>query len=108
VLATRMRLVLAQDNPTLVAIDQEAWARNLDYARRKPKQSLETFRRLRAENHELLKGLPEAAFDRQGTHTERGVMSLRKLVEDYSGHTENHARQMQEIREAYKLAKGKK
>lgn len=108
VLAMRMRLVAAQDNPTLTAMDQEAWARNLDYARRKPKQSLETFRRLRAENYELLKGLPEAAFDRQGTHTERGVMSLRQLVEDYSAHAENHARQMVEIRDAYKLVKGKK
>lgn len=108
VLAMRMRLVAAEDNPTLTAMDQEAWARNLDYARRKPKQSLETFRRLRAENYELLKGLPEAVFDRQGTHTERGVMSLRQLVEDYSGHTENHARQMVEIRDAYKLVKGKK
>src|SRR5215468_3348390 len=58
VLAMRLRLVIAQDNPPLTAIDQEAWARNLDYARRKPKQSLETFRRLRAENHELLKGVP--------------------------------------------------
>lgn len=108
VLAVRMRLIVAQDNPTLTGFDQEAWARNLDYARRKPKQSLETFRRLRAENHELLKGLPEAAFERQGTHSERGPMTLRKLVEDYAGHTENHARQMQEIREAYKAAKGKK
>ena len=108
VLAMRLRLVIAQDNPTLTAMDQEAWARNLDYARRKPKQSLETFRRLRAENHELLKGVDEAAFARQGTHTERGGVTLRQLVEDYCGHTENHARQMHEIREAYKLVKGKK
>src|SRR5579863_2674607 len=47
VFAHRMRQVLAEENPTLVAFDQEAWARNLDYARRKPKQSLDTFRRLR-------------------------------------------------------------
>src|SRR5262252_5518728 len=66
--AHRMRLVIAQDNPTLTAFDQDAWTRNLDYARRKPKQSLETFRRIRAENHELLKALPADAFDRPGTH----------------------------------------
>lgn len=107
-LATRFRFVIAQDNPTLVASDQEAWARNLDYSRRKPKQSLETLRRLRAENYELLKATPESAFTRQGTHTERGVVTLTGLVEDYCGHTENHARQMHEIREAYKLAKARK
>src|SRR5882724_5782347 len=45
--AFRLRLVIAEDNPTLTAFDQDAWTRNLDYARRKPTQSLDTFRRLR-------------------------------------------------------------
>jgi hypothetical protein len=108
VLAMRFRLVIAQDNPPLTAMDQEAWARNLDYARRKPKQSLETFRRLRAENHELLKGVPEEAYARQGVHSERGPTTLHELVEFYSAHAENHARQIHDVREAYKVAKGKK
>ena len=106
--AHRLRLVVAQDNPTLTAFDQDAWVKNLDYARRKPKQSLETFRRLRAENHELLKGLPLAAFDRTGTHTESGAVTLRALVEGYAHHAESHAAQLQGIREIYKAAKGKK
>jgi len=106
--AHRMRLVIAQDNPTLTAFDQDAWTRNLDYARRKPKQSLETFRRIRAENHELLKGLPLEAFDRPGTHTEDGPVTLRSLVEGYANHAESHARQLHDIRETYKAAKGKK
>lgn len=104
----RMRLVIAEDNPTLHAIDGDAWASNLDYARRKPKQSLETFRRVRAENYELLKGLPPEAFDRAGTHTAEGRQTLLQLVEGYAEHVETHARQLQEIREAYKQAKGKK
>jgi DinB superfamily len=103
--AHRMRLLIAQENPTLTAFDQDAWARNLDYQRRKPKQSLETFRRIRAENHELLKELPPETFERQGTHTERGVVTLRSLVEGYAHHAENHARQLQEIREAYKASR---
>jgi hypothetical protein len=103
--AHRFRQVIAEDNPTLIAYDQNAWADNLDYARRKPKQSLETFRRIRAENHELLKGLPESAFERAGNHTENGRMTLRQLLEGYAGHGESHARQLQEIREAYKKRK---
>lgn len=106
--AHRMRLVIAQENPTLTAFDEDAWTRNLDYARRKPKHSLETFRRIRAENHDLLKGLPDDAFDRAGTHTENGAVTLRSLVEGYAHHAENHARQLQEIRVVYKAAKGKK
>jgi hypothetical protein len=103
--AHRMRQVIAEDNPTLMAYNQDAWTANLDYARRKPKQSLETFRRLRAENYDLLKGLSEAAFDRAGNHTENGRMTLRQLLEGYVGHSESHARQLQEIRELYKKHK---
>src|SRR5579871_6046771 len=108
VMAHRFRQVIAEKNPTIVAFDQDAWAKNLDYARRKPKQSLETFRRVRAENHELLKALPDSAFARTGNHTERGSVTLLQIVEGAAQHAESHARQMQEIREAYKQAKGKK
>jgi len=68
----------------------------------------DTFRRLRAENYELLKELPETAFDRVGAHTENGPLSLRNLLEIYAGHAENHARQLQTIRAEYKKVKGKK
>jgi hypothetical protein len=108
VLGYRMRLVIAEDKPKIFAFDQDAWAKNLDYTRRKPKQSLESLRRLRAENHDLLKELTPAAFERTGDHDERGPFNLYGLVETYAEHTENHARQMQEIREAYKAAKGKR
>ena len=106
--AHRLRQVVAEDNPTLIAFDQDAWARNLDYAHRKPKQSLETFRRIRAENHDLLKDLPEPAYARTGNHSERGPITLLSLVEGYAAHAESHARQLQQIREEYKKAKGKK
>ncbi len=104
----RMRAVLAEDQPVLTAYDQDAWTRNLDYARRKPKASLESFRRLRAENYELLKDLPEAAFSRTGNHTENGRMTLLAIVEDDAAHAEKHARQMQAIRESYQKEKGRK
>lgn len=108
VCAHRMRQIVAEDQPTLIAFDQEAWARNLDYARRKPKQSLESFRRVRGENYELLKELPEAAYARTGNHSERGPITLRFQLELLAEHAESHARQMQAIREEYKKAKGKK
>jgi len=108
VAAHRFRQVIAEENPSLIAFDQDAWAAHLDYARRKPKQSLETFRRIRAENHELLKSLPEAAFERAGNHTERGRVTLRAILEGSAAHAESHARQLQELRDEYKRAKGRK
>src|SRR5579871_5318481 len=54
----RIRAVIAEDNPTLTYVDQNLWAQKLDYAQRKPKQSLESFRRHRGENYDLLKVVP--------------------------------------------------
>jgi hypothetical protein len=106
--AHRMRAVIAEENPVLTSYDEKLWVRNLDYAQRKPKQSLESFRRVRAENYELLKHVPETAYSRTGNHTEHGVVTLLQLLEIYAGHVENHARQMQAVREEYKKVKGKK
>jgi hypothetical protein len=106
--AHRFRQVIAEENPTLIAFDQDAWTRNLDYAKRKPKQSLDTFRRIRAENYDLLKGLPEETFERAGNHSQNGRLTLRQMLEGYATHAESHAQQLQNIREEYKKAKGKK
>ena len=108
VAAQWFRQVIAEDTPRLSDFDQDAWAKNLDYARRQPKQSLESFRRVRSENYELLKATPEPAFERLGVHPARGPVSLRELVDSRANHVESHARQMQAIREEYKRIKGKK
>ena len=106
--AHRFRQVIAEDNPTLIAFDQDAWVDRLDYAHRKPKQSLETFRRIRAENHELLKSLAPEAFARAGNHSQEGRVTLVQMLEGYAQHAESHARQLQETREEYKRVKGRK
>jgi hypothetical protein len=108
VAAHRFRLVIAEENPTMTAFDEGRWARNLDYARRKPTQSLDTFRRLRAENYELLQALPESAFERTGSHSVKGPMTLRQLLAGFADHAESHARQLQTLRAGYKTLKGKK
>ncbi len=105
VAAHRFRQVIAEDDPTLIAFKQEAWAAGLDYARRKPKQSLETFRRLRAENYELLKELPAEAYERAGNHSERGRLTLGQMLEGFASHAESHARQVQSIRDEYQKQK---
>jgi hypothetical protein len=100
--ADRFRRIVAEENPATVAYDQDAWARNLDYTRRKVSQALETFRRLRAENYELLKELPETAFERAGTHSERGRMTLGQWLEIYARHAEKHAAQIRDVRAQFK------
>ena len=103
--AARFRRLIAEDDPPLVAYDQDAWARNLDYGRRRIAQALETFRHVRAENHELLKNLPEEAFRRQGRHSVRGPVSLLDMLRVYARHAEQHAEQIRAVRSAYRESK---
>lgn len=98
----RLRQIIAEDNPTLQYFDDALWAERLDYGKRKISQALETFRRLRSDNHELLKDLPEATFERTGTHSKDGPMSLRAVVEWYAAHLEDHVRDIQAVRAAFK------
>ena len=104
----RMRRTIAEDNPTLIGYDQNAWAEKLDYKRRRFSQALETFRRLRGENHELLKELPAEAFERTATHSERGPQTLLQMLKTYAEHAESHARQIREMRDQYKVSRTQK
>lgn len=98
----RLRQVIAEENPTIQWYDEKAWASKTDYAKRKLSVALETFRRMRAENYELLKDLPEDAWSRKGTHSKYGEKTLLDLLRTYAEHAEGHARQLRDARVAYK------
>jgi DinB superfamily len=101
----RFRQVISEDNPTLFPFDQNAWAERTNYQKRKPSQSLDTMRQLRAENYELLKDLPAETFSRTGNHLRRGTMSLLDLLRLFAEHAENHAMQIRSVRAEYKAAR---
>jgi len=103
----RLRQMIAEENPTLPAWDQEAWAAKLDYEKRKISQALETFRMLRFGNYELLKDQPAEVFERTGTHTKRGPLTLLQLLRMFAEHAENHVKQIQFVRAAYKQQRAK-
>lgn len=103
----RIRQVLAEDNPAFASFNGDAWAERLDYGRRKISHVLETFRRLRADNHELLKEMPEEAFSRPCTHAEVGAWTLRAMIQNCSEHLEDHVKQIQGVRAAYRESRAK-
>ena len=103
----RFRQVIAEDDPFMPGLKGEGWARSLDYDRRKISNALETFRILRSANHELLKSLPPETFERTGVHGELGKVTLQDLLRTYAEHVENHVRQVQRKRAAYREHKAK-
>lgn len=103
----RMCRTIAEENPTLIGYDEKAWAERLDYHKRKFSQALESFRRLRGENYDLLKDQPEENWARTAVHTEHGTMTLKDLLKTYAEHAEGHARQIKAARDAYKASKNR-
>jgi hypothetical protein len=102
VVGMRMRQIIAEDNPTLIPFDQDAWAARLCYEEADPFDSLARFRSLREDTSRVLDALPEEAFARVGIHPERGTKSLLEWVNIFGGHVETHAKQIHGIREAWK------
>jgi uncharacterized damage-inducible protein DinB len=94
----RMRLILAQDRPTLTGYDQDAWAARLGYGEAASEDALELFGVLRRANLRLLARATPADLQRVGLHTERGEETLEHQRRLYAGHDLLHLRQLARIR----------
>jgi hypothetical protein len=98
--AQRLRTLLVQDHPLILAYDQEAYARLLRYAERPIEPALEAFRAARANTAGLLRGMPETEWTKPGWHTEAGPFTAETWLTYYSGHAHRHAGQIRRLREA--------
>jgi hypothetical protein len=101
VVGMRLRQIIAEDQPTLIPFNQEAWAARLGYENADVFDSLSRFRSLRDDTARVLDALPEGEFDRVGVHPERGAKSLLEWVTLFGRHVETHAAQIRGIREAW-------
>jgi hypothetical protein len=95
--AVRLRVLLAQDRPTIHGYDQDQFARSLHYDR-PHETSLELFRWAREATAELLELLTPEEWLREGTHTEAGAYGVEAWLKTYAGHAHRHARQISEAR----------
>lgn len=93
--AYRMRLVLAEDRPRLVAFDQDLWA--ADCQRVDLAEALNEFEMLRALNIALIDRLDTADLERVGIHSARGEESLDLMIRMYAGHDLVHLKQLERI-----------
>ncbi|HVW85367.1 MAG TPA: DinB family protein [Bryobacteraceae bacterium] len=102
VVGMRMRQIVAEDRPTLIPFDQDAWAANLGYDKADARDSFARFQSLREDTTKLLEALPAEAFDRVGVHPERGSKPLLEWVQLFGRHVDTHAKQIEAIRESWK------
>lgn len=95
--ATRLRRLLAEDEPVIHAYPEERFAAALRYDR-PIATSLAVLEAVRAASLELLALLDEADWARSGTHTEDGPYDVSMWLRTYAAHAEQHAAQISSAR----------
>jgi len=95
--AIRLRLLIAEDAPTLLGYDQKAFVRRL-YPDRPIEPSLSAFQAARAATSPILRRLDEEQWRRAGTHSESGTYSVEDWLRIYSGHAHDRADQIRRAR----------
>ena len=94
----RMKRVIAEENPTLIGFDETAFARGLFYEALDAGLAADIFAKNRRLTAEILRRVPDEAFDRFGTHSERGRVTLTQLVHGMVDHLEHHLRFLRDKR----------
>lgn len=90
VFADRMKRVIAEDNPQLVGFDETKWAAALKYDQQSAEVAAQMFELNRKQMAAILRSLAPAAFDRAGTHTERGRQTLTDILTYAVNHLAHH------------------
>ncbi len=98
----RIRYLAAEKEPLIVGYDQEQWARTFEYHQHPADVALATVEAVRGNTVPLLRRLPEAAWTREGRHTESGRYTGEDWLKIYAAHVENHARQIERNLEAWR------
>lgn len=90
VASDRMKRVIAEENPTLYAYDENAWTERLQANDLPIDEAASLFAANRAWTARILKNCSEADFGRSGMHTEAGRQTLAELVTKYVSHLDHH------------------
>jgi hypothetical protein len=93
----RMKLILAEDRPTLKPYSQDDWAKTSDYTVGiEPSLAIVSGVQERMAN--LLENLREEEWSRMAYHPENGDITLDDLLNLYSGHGRHHIKQIMAVR----------
>ncbi len=97
--AYRMRQLLAEKNPTIAPIDQDAWAKNLGYLDESPAELLAQFGLTRHHNLKLLRRINLDDLKKSAFHPERnGPITLEDIVGQIAAHGPNHLEQIERLK----------
>lgn len=90
----RLRLILCEDNPTILGTQQDSWVAGLRHNQREPSEHVEVFRTLRQLNLAEWRRASPADLERAGRHNERGPEPLGVMLRLLAGHDLSHLDQI--------------
>jgi hypothetical protein len=94
----RLRRLVAEPNPVIQGYDENLWAQDvtLGYTELPIENSLAVFTAVRAGSLDIIKRLKPEQLELAGTHTEAGQYSIKRWLETYTRHANNHADQIKQ------------
>jgi uncharacterized damage-inducible protein DinB len=92
VLADRMKRVIAEDEPALLAFDENRWIERLDSRSMPVEEAVSLLAGQRHWMTRILRKCTEADFNRAGIHSEAGRKTLADLVVSAVSHVDHHLR----------------
>jgi hypothetical protein len=97
--AYRMRQMLADKDPVLAPIDQDAWARDLGYTENAPAELVALYGLNRHHNLRLLQRLKGKDFEKSAYHPElKRAVTVAEIVKMMGMHGENHLGQIERLK----------
>lgn len=101
---SRLRYLIAEDEPVIVGYDPMKWSRRFSYAEHPADAALATVVAVRANTVPLLRAFTDADWAKAGTHTEQGRYTTDEWLRTYSDHVEEHIAQITATHEAWRAA----
>ena len=103
ILAERVKCVLALDNPTMVGADENRFAAVLAYHDRDLEEELAIIEHTRSQLARILRKQTDEVLRRVGTHSERGPLTLERMLTMAARHIPHHVQFIAEKRKALGL-----
>ena len=90
----RLRLILCEDHPTILGMNQDLWVAGQRHNDREPAELVDLFRTMRQCNLAVWNRMTPAELTRTGQHNERGPESLGVMLRMLAGHDLSHLDQI--------------
>ena len=102
----RLRQMLADSKPVIAPLDQDAWARNLNYLDSPPAELIAFYGIARHHNLRLLRGLKPADLSKSAFHPElQHEMTVADLGERMGVHGTDHLEQIEKLKKMAGISK---